>query len=306
MANTITSTQSAPSLLVPGMAAAFGQYDHFPLEYRDYFTLKKSEKAYETYVELETMVGAAIYGEGAMPPQGSQQETSKKTVYNQNIGIRYTITANMLEDNLYEEQFPLIANNMQFAMQTAKEYLGASPFDNAFSTVSPFALGDGSALCSTNHQAANNTQSNTLGKPTQLSQSAYQDSIKGIQYFKDYSGKPIKVLPTKLFVGIENEWTAAILTNSQYSPESGNNAINPLLTDNYVRGHYLLSHYLSNPFNWFIFTDYYGGLVYQLKRGINSDVTTDTATGNYICMASERYAFTGVDYRSIFGVQSLI
>jgi hypothetical protein len=138
----------------------------------------------------------------------------------------------------------------------------------------------------------------------QLSLTSYQDLIITIQQFLDYSGQPRKILPTHLLIGIPNQFYAAVITGSQYDPTTANNAINPLVHDNYIHGKYVLSHFMSNPYNYFLLTDYKDGAIMQRKKSLEIAMSTDQSNRNLSVYGNERYRFIFPNFRCVAGAQS--
>jgi hypothetical protein len=287
--------------------AIINNYDLYMNEWKQLFTVVQSNKNVETYIEVEALNGAAKFSDGAQIPLASMRQAFVTYGENYNYGVGFIITANALEDNLYPDQFPKGMLGIRENLQTFQEYQAIAIFDNAF--IKPdganpdYVLGDGKSLCSTEHPIANGKVSNQLSA-AQLSLTSYQDLIISIQQFLDYSGQPRKILPTHLLVGIPNQFYAAVVTGSQYDPTTANNAVNPLVHDNYIHGKYVLSHFMSNPYNYFLMTDYKDGLVMQRKKSLEIQMTTDQSNRNLSTYGNERYRFLASNFRAVAGAQS--
>lgn len=304
MANTVISLASIPNMLLPGAMGIMQYYDMYPDEHKQIFTSLQSIKNVETYIENEAINGAGRFDDGANIPLASMKQVFTTYAENFNYGVGFVITANTLEDNLYPDQFPKGMLGIRENMKTFQEYEAIAIFDNAFNTQKPlYILGDGQPLCSIDHPIATGTISNTLNS-AQLSLTSYQDLIITIQQFQDYSGQPRKILPTRLLVGIPNQFIAKILTGSQYTPDDTTNAINPIVAGDYIHGNYVLSHYMTNSSNYFLLTDYKDGVIMQRRKSLEIQMTTDQANRNLSVYGNERYRFVVPNFRCVAGVQS--
>lgn len=304
MANSVISLANIPNMLLPGAMGIMMYYDMYPDEWKQIFTVVQSIKNVEVYIENEALNGAGRFADGANIPLASMRQVFTTSAENFNYGVGFVITANTLEDNLYPDQFPKGMLGIRENMKTFQEYEGIAIFDNAFNTQSQFyKLGDGQPLCSTAHPINTGTISNTLNS-AQLSLTSYQDLIITIQQFQDYSGQPRKILPTKLLVGIPNQFIAKILTGSQYTPDDATNAINPIVAGDYIHGNYIVSHYMTNSSNYFLLTDYKDGVLLQRRKSLEIQMTTDQANRNLSVYGNERYRFVVPNFRCVAGVQS--
>lgn len=305
MSNAITSLNDISNLLLPGAMAIINNYDLYQNEWKQLYTVVQSNKNIETYIEVQALNGAAKFSDGAQIPLASMRQAYVTYGENYNYGVGFIITANALEDNLYPDQFPKGMMGIRENLQTFQEYQAIAIFDNAFSTNGnpDYTLGDGKPLCANDHPISTGTVSNKA-QNAQLSLTSYQDLIISIQQFKDYSGQPRKILPTHLLIGIPNQFYAAVVTGSQYDPTTANNAINPLTHGNYVNGKYVLSHFMSNPYNYFLLTDYKDGIVMQRKKSLEIQMTTDQSNRNLSVYGNERYRFIVPNFRCVAGAQS--
>lgn len=304
MANSIVSLSSMPDMLLPGALGIMQYYDMYPDEWQQIFHVVPSIKNTEIYIENEALNGAGRFSDGTNIPLGSFKQVFKTEAENFNYGVGFVITANAIEDNLYPDQFPKGMLGIRDNMKTFQEYEGIAIFDNAFNSTDPeYVLADGQPLCSFNHPISQNVISNTLSS-AQLSLTSYQDLIITIQNFQDYSAQPRKILPTKLLVGIPNQFIAKILTGSQYNPENANNSINPIVAGGYIHGEFITSHYMVNSSNYFLLTDYREtGAIFQRRKSIQIQMTTDQANRNLSVYGNERYRFIVPNFRCVAGVQ---
>ena len=308
MANSIVTLSSAPANLLPGAMGMMMTYELYLNEWKELYTVINSNKKTEFYYEYEALNGAGEFPDGSPIPIGSSRQVFTTYGDNRNYGVGFVITANMLEDNLYPDQFPKGILGIKENLITFQEYKGVAPFDHAFApqTDPQYLLGDGQTLCSPNHPINEGVISNQL-QSAQLSLTSYQDLIVLVQQFQDYSGQPRKILPMHLFSGIPNQFMMSVVTGSVYDPTSANNAINPVVGGpggDYIHGKYVVSHFMSNPYNYFMLTDYEDGAIFQRRKSLEIQMMTDQTNRNVSCYGNERYCFVFPNFRCVAGVQS--
>lgn len=309
MAQQLITLASAPANLMPGAMAMVLDYNLWPTEWEEIYTIVDSIKKTEYYYEYASLNAAGYFQEGQNIPQGVEYQVFTTRGDNIATGVGFTITSFLLEDNLYPDQFPKGIMGIKNNLQTFTEFRGIAPFDNAFApqTNPAFIYGDSQPLCSAVHPLASGTIANTL-QNAQLSLSSYQELIILVQQFQNYSGEPRKIMPTHLLSGINNEFEMATVTGSEYNPTNANNAINPILSEDrngpYIRGKYVVSHFMSNPYNYFLLTDYEDGAIYQKRTPLRIMMSTDQNNMNVSINGFLRDCFTFPNWRCVAGVQS--
>ena len=303
MTTTLITAANLPNLLIPGLRGIMSDYLFYNNQYKQLYTILPSIKNSEYDIETVPLNAAAQFSDGSDIPLGSMSQMFVTVSDIFNYGVGFSISAIAIEDNLYPDQFPKGIVGVKENLKILSERQGIALFDNAFSTANPqYVLGDGQSMCSASHPIQGGTVSNTLD-PTQLNETSAQDLIMAIQSFKDSAGLLRKFEAKTYLVGIENQWAAQVLTGSTYSPESTNNAVNPLTYGEYMSGGFLLNNYMSNPGNFFMMTNYKEGLVQYLRKSIEIQMTTDQSNRNLSVYANERYRFRCINFRSVAGVQ---
>lgn len=303
MTVTVITAANLPQLLIPGARGLMLDYFYYNNEWKQVFTILPSVKAAEVDIELAPINAAARFSEGSDIPVGSMKQmfVTNSRIYN--YGVGFQITANAIDDNLYPDQFPKGMLGIKENLNIFSEYDAIALFDNAFNTTNQeFILGDGQPMCSFSHPVQTGVVSNTL-TPTQLTESSAQDMIKVIQQFLDASGLLRKFESKHYFVGIANQFIAEILTGSTYRPFDATNSVNPLTYGEYMSGGFILNHYMANPTNWFMLTNYKEGLVHYLRKSLQIQMTTDQSNLNLAVYGSERYRNRCINFRSVAGVQ---
>jgi hypothetical protein len=203
-----------------------------------------------------------------------------------------------MEDNLYQSQFPQQAVSLRNSLRSTKNILGADILNNAFNAAYP--IGDGQSLCSANHPIDGGVFSNAL-TPADLALASLEDMIIQIQQTPMVSGMLAQIMPKKMVIPPQLQFTASIIMNSKHNPTNANNDINPLYHSNYIPQGYVVNQYLTNPKSWFVITDCPNGLKHYQRTPVETDTYVDFPTDNIMAKAGERYSFGVSDPRAIFG-----
>lgn len=305
MASVVT-VQDLPQMLLPGARSITLDYPYYMNEYKQFMTILPSVKREEIDIEAVPLSGGGVFADGQNMPQGSFYQYFVTKSIHKNYGNSFTITSNAVDDNLYPDQFPKGMFGLKENLAMVSEYAAIALFDNAFNATAgnPFLLADGQPMCSALHPiSTGGTVSNALS-PAQLTETSAEDMIKLINYFKDAAGMPRKFEERYYLVGVENQFEAEILTGSAYRPGDGTNSVNPLTYGEYVQGGFILSHYMANPANFFMLTNFKEGLVHYLRQGLKVQMTTDQGNLNLSVYASERYINRCINFRAVVGCQS--
>jgi Mu-like prophage major head subunit gpT len=297
----MTVTRSnIPSLLRPGLATVFWNYNVYPDLYTQVYKTYKSDKATEYDLEMEGLPIAQIKQDGAPTFMGSMQQAFL-TPYAMNwYSIGVGMTRGFVEDNLYESQFPQIALQLRTSLQTLRNTNAMYQFNNAFNGNSQ--VSDGQPLCSTQHVISGGTLANTFGNPVGLTESALEEAITIMKGWKNYGGLNINTNPVKLLVPPHLQFQASRILKSAFQPDSANNAINPIMHDKFLPGGFTVNQFLTNPYNWFIITDEPNGFKHYMRNNLDIDYIMDPLTDNTSIRAVERYAMGCSNWRANFGV----
>lgn len=303
MSTAIITAANIANFLIPGVRGIMADYPYYMNEWKQIYTVLPSIKHVEVDIETVPINAAGRFAEGGNIPLGTMKQLYITNSQIHQMGVGFIISAIAIEDNLYTDQFPKGIIGCKENLNIFSEIQGIALFDNAFSTANPeFVLGDGQSMCSLNHPIQGGVVPNTLSS-TDLNETSAEDLIKLIQYFRDSSGLQRKFEAKTYLVGIENQFVAEILTGSTYRPFDTTNAVNPLTYGEYMQGGFLLSHYMANPLNYFMLTNYKEGLVHYLRKSVQIEMTTDQANRNLAVYANERYRNRCINFRCVAGVQ---
>jgi hypothetical protein len=296
-----TITRAAnPSLLRPGLADVFGDWNIYPALWKNVYKVERSDKAVEYTLEMQGLGVGQIQQEGAGPSQGFMQQGYMTAFVNQYYSSTFTITRANVMDNLYQSLFPQQAMQLRNSLDTLKNINAMAIFNNAFDASS--TVSDGEPLCSTTHPISTGFLSNTFTNGVGFTESAVEDAITIIRSWQNLAGLPINYQSIKCLVPQKQAFNAARIFKSQYQTGTANNDINAIVHDQYMPGGYLVNPYIQNGNYWFILTDC-ESFKYFLRENLDIDFITDVLTNNITVRALERYVFGCQNWRGVFGSQ---
>lgn len=299
----LTTQADISSLTKKGLDFIVMDYLRYPAEYPKFCNIQEIDKQTANAAEYKTLSGAARVQDGQNTIY-SKVEEIRAWSYDMFIyTVGFQITRMALLNNLYPEQFPKGLAGIRDSLLTYKEYEAIALFDNAFNPISPeFVMPDGQPLCSDTHPIDIGTYSNTLAINAQLSASSLEDAIMCPQYFTDYNGRPIRVMPKKLLIGIPNIMNVKIALGSTFDPESSGNAINPISTG-FIED-VIVSPYMTNANNYFVITDYADGIMLFERDKFRVNASSDPDNNNLKFSGWEAYRFAILNPRAVVGIQS--
>ncbi len=295
----IINRSNIPSLLRPGLAAVFGDYNVYPALWKDIYTIHRSDKAVEYELEMQGLPIAQLKADGSPVASGSMQQGYETSYVMQYYGISFQITRAAIMDNLYQSEFPQQALQLRNSLDTLKNINGAYVFNNAFNSNS--TVSDGQPLCSTAHQISTGTLANTFSNGVQFNEASVEDAITLIKSWYNLAGLQINLSSVKALVPQSRAFDAARIFKSEYRTQTANNDINAIVHDKYMPGGYIVNQFITNPNYWFILTDEPNGFKYYLRENLDIDFITDVTTDNVTVRAIERYAMGCSNWRAIFG-----
>jgi hypothetical protein len=286
--------------LFPGLRGIEGRYQQIPTQWDRVFERGTSNMALERTSEMRFLGLFEQKTEG-----GSitfDNAAGDRYVYNQEHiewALGYAITRKAIEDNLYKDQFdPSNLGLMDSAAQT-KEIVGANILNNA-TTFDTTIVGDGKALCATDHPIDGNAWANRPTVDVALSEAGLENAQIAIRYFPDQAGLRIMARGRLLVVPPQLKYVATRLLMTELRPGTSNNDVNALKWGNdYAEGFQVMD-FLTDSNNWFVKTDK-KGLLYLERRKFDTDMQVDFPTQNLLVAATERYSFGYYNPRSIYG-----
>jgi phage major head subunit gpT-like protein len=290
------STGNFAKALWPGVNAWYGrEYTEFKTEWPELFTQHKSRRAWEEDVGTSGFGLAVIKAEGAPFTYDTERQGYIQRYTHVEYGLGFTITRNMVEDDLYDVVGERRAKGLAFSMRQTKEIVGANVFNRGFN--STYTFSDGKEIFATDHpNVAGGTWANELATAADLSEAALEQACIDLQKFTNDRGLKIAVRPKKLVIPVDLWPDAEKLLETQYEVGTPNNTKSVI----YKKFPYVVNHYLTDPDAWFILTDVGNGFKYFERRGDSFDSDNDFDTENAKFKASARYCFGLTDPRAGF------
>lgn len=295
----IINRSNIPTLLRPGLAAVFYDYNIYPHLWKEIYSQHRSDKAIEYEMEMQGLPLAQIKADGAPVSMATMQQAYETSYINQYYGIGFQITRGAIMDNQYASDFPQQSLQLRNSLDTLKNTNGAYIFNNAFNSKS--TVSDGQFLCSTAHPILGGSLSNTFSNAVQFNEAAVEDAISLIKSWSSQSGLKINLNSIKALVPQSRAFDAARIFKSEFRTSTANNDINAIVHDKYMPGGYVVNQFLTSPNAWFILTDEPNGFKYYLRENLDVDFITDVTTDNVTVRAIERYSFGCSNWRAVFG-----
>lgn len=290
-----------PKGLEEGLNAYFGQeYREYPAEYTGAFDTSTSNKAWEEDVLMSGFGPAPIKGEGEAFGEDEAREGWTSRYNHVTVGMKFAITQEAIEDNLYLQLGARYARALARSMRETKEVIGANILNRGFS--SSYVGGDSVALLATNHPLLyGGTFANKLSTAADISESALEDAAIMIRTLVDDRGLPIAAKAKRLIIPPQLMFEAARLVRSSFRTGTGDNDINAIRSLGILGEDPHVVTRLTDTDAWFIKTDVMDGLKHFSRVGLQRGTEEDFNTGNMLYKARERYSFGWSDPRGIVG-----
>lgn len=289
------------NLLLPGLYKVSGQYERYPTEWSKIFTTVKST------LQTESAVQTRILGLAQMKVEGGatafDNNMGQRFVWNATafeVALGYAITLRSVEDNQYTKDFNLMNLKLIDSFAQFKEIQAANVLNNS-TTYDATVGGDGVSLLSTSHPYDNGTWANTFSTQLDLNESSLLQAYINIgSTFVDEAGLRINAKATKVVVPPALEPVVQRLMYSELRPGTSNNDPNVIPTMSSGTDKFMVYHYLTSNYAWFVLTDK-PGLHYFDRIAYDSDMWVDNVTDNIMVKGRERYTFNYRDPRALWG-----
>ena len=288
--------------LVPGLNALFGlEYNRYPEEHRDIYTIESSERSFEEETKVTGFGPAPVKNEGSATYYDEAQETYTSRYTHETISIGFAITEEAFEDNLYDSLSKRYTKALARSMAHTKQVKGAAVLNNAFTTT--ITGGDGQCLCSAAHPLVigGHVNANAPATPADLNETSLEAAATTIALWLDDRGLLIAAKPRKLIVPAGQIFTATRVLRSQYRPGTADNDVNAMYTNGTIPEGWAVNHWLVDPKSWYIVTDVPNGLKHFTRVPLSTKDDPDFDTGNLRYKARERYSFGWSDPLGIYG-----
>lgn len=294
-----TQRSDITDLLVEGLAAVTGLEVGYPDLAKPIYTHQESHKAQEYEDEMVYPAGASYVAEGGMFPTAQMMQRIRTTFVHKKVGVEVIVTQEMLEDNLYEKEFPLLVEAGKQDLLSAQNVLSMDIFNHAFDTNVPIA--DGQPLCSAAHPILGGTASNLISTYADFTEAGIEEGLIKIGRFPQQNGILAGSKGKGLLVPLEGTFTAERLLKSGYRPDTANNDINAIMQGNFLTQGALTNPYIISGSYWFILTTQVAGFKHYTKGGTQHLVNIDPVTTNYIAKLWQRYSYGATTFRACAG-----
>lgn len=221
-------------------------------EYDKIFEVLDSDKQSER-VSYETgFIAMPVKDEGVAARYDTITPGIRTTYTHATYALGYEITEEAIEDNKQTpETFAKLPQALAGSGEETVEVSAANVLNNGFSTTGF----DGKVLFASDHPlvgSSGGTQSNLLSTAADLSVTSLQAAITAFGQMVDEKGLHRALRPTRLLVGVANQFVAEELLKSEYKPYTANNEVNAIMSKQLT---FMINHYLTDDDAWFLLAD---------------------------------------------------
>lgn len=293
------TTGSFAKALWPGVNAWYGKaYDEHKVEYTDLFDKFTSRRAWEEDMGTSGFGLAAVKPEGNSIAYDTAQQGFLTRYRHVEYALGFTITRNMVDDDLYDVIGKQRASALAFSMRQTKEILGANVYNRAFSN--SYLGGDGVELSSRLHpNVAGGVWENELATPAALSEAALEDMCILAMGLENDRGLKISVMPQTLIIPPALVFEADRILNSSLRVGTADNDLNSIKNMGKFPGGVKVNHYLTSDTAYFIRTNVKDGMKYFELRADEFAMDNDFDTDNAKYKAQFRCSFGWSDARGV-------
>jgi phage major head subunit gpT-like protein len=288
--------------LEPGLNALFGmEYGRYENQHSEIYTTESSDRAFEEEVMLSGFGAAPTKSEGSAITFDEATEAYTARYNHETVAMAFALTEEAIEDNLYDRLGSRYTRALARSMAHTKQVKAAAILNNAFAAGAN-AIGDGKALCATDHPlTSGNSFANTPSTAADLNETSLEDALISIAGFVDERGLKIALRGTKLIIPRQLQFVAERLMVSNLRVGTADNDVNALKSMGMLPEGYVVNDFLTDPDAFFIKTDAPRGFVHFERTALSTGMEGDFDTGNMRFKARERYSFGVSDPRCVFG-----
>ena len=288
--------------LEPGLNALFGmEYGRYENQHSEIYTTESSDRAFEEEVMLSGFAAAPTKSEGSAITFDEANEAYTARYNHETVAMAFALTEEAVEDNLYDRLGSRYTRALARSMAHTKQVKAAAVLNNAF-IGGATAIGDGKALCATDHPLTSGaTFANTPSTSADLNETSLEDALINIAGFVDERGLKIALRGTKLIIPRQLQFVAERLMVSNLRVGTADNDVNAIKSMGMLPEGYAVNDFLTDPDGFFIMTDAPRGFVHFERTPLSTGMEGDFDTGNMRFKARERYSFGVSDPRAVFG-----
>ena len=287
--------------LWPGIISFFGmEYEDYQPQWNGIYDVRRSTKAYEEYV-MESGFGlASMKDAGAPVMYDDAADVWKGRVEMVAFALGFVITREAVADDQYFDLVPRYTRALKRSMVHTKEVRAAAFLDAAFTTS---RTGDGQPILSAAHPLKNgDSLSNVAGANADLNETSLEAAIIQIADFVDERGLRISVQPRKLIIPNGLQFTAErLMRTTQGRVGTGDNDVAAMTGMGMIPEGYAVNNYLNDPEAWYLRNNVSEGMTYWDREALDIEQGDGMDTQVMKVIAYERYAFSCMDPRSMFG-----
>jgi phage major head subunit gpT-like protein len=297
---TISRSQLLKELL-PGLNALFGlEYAKYGEQHKEIYETESSDRAFEEETKLSGFGAAPVKTEGAAIRYDDAQEAWTARYTHETIAMGFSVTAEAIEDNLYDSLSSRYTKALARAMAYTKQVKAAAVLNNGFSA--GVTYGDGKSLFATDHPlVGGGTNANRPTVGVDLNETSLEAAIVQIQQWRDERGLLIAAKPMKMIVPPALQFVAERLMKTQLRVGTSDNDISAIVSMGVVPQVYTVNQFLTDSNAWFLKTDVNNGLKHFVRAPMTTGMDADFDTGNSRYRARERYSFGVSDPLGVWG-----
>lgn len=291
-----------PKAMWPGVKKWFGKdYDEYEPQWPDLFQEETSDKAYEEVVESVGFGLASIKAPGAGITYDADQQGSTFRFTHVAYALGFMVTIEEMRDNLYADVAKRRAPDLAFSARQTKENVLANIYNRAFDT--NYTMGDGKAVCVTDHPSLVGSQSNRLTTDADFSEASLEDLLIQISLAQDSRGRVVMLKGQSMHGPSQLQFEATRVLKSIQQNDTANNAINAVKAMGMLPNGFKVNQFFSDTDAWFVRTNRRWSMLHFTRDPyeFGEDGDFDNKVQKYAFY--ERYSAGSGDFRGLYGTQ---
>ncbi len=271
------------------------------MQHRELYTallnIETSNRGFEDFVKISGLGRMAQLGENESVFYDRAVEGTRVSVGHVMFGLGFQVSRVLWDDEQYG-----IMKRMSEALARSTRYeqeVRAFELFNDAQAGNTFTGFDALALLSNSHTLLNSTATQDNRIQADLSVSSLEAAIDLFATVVDESNLNIAIEPRVLAVPSQNRWLASTLLESEYDPESANNAKNPLRD---VGLSWFASPFITDVDSWFVLSDKRDhDLSFYWRLRPEVDDTEDFDTKGLKFSSIQRFSVLFNEFRGVVG-----
>ena len=287
--------------LLPGLNALFGlEYDRYGEEHKEIYETESSDRSFEEETKLSGFANAPVKNEGAAIAYDNAQEAFTSRYNHVTIALGFSLTEEVVEDNLYDSLSARYTKALARSMANTKQVRAANVINNGFDAA--YTGGYGVSLFNDSHPlVSGGVNSNTQDTPTDLNETALENAVIQIAAWTDERGLLIAAKPRKLVIPPALQLVDTRILETQLRVGTADNDINAMYTNSSIPEGYTVNHYITDTDAYYLTTDVPNGMKHFERTALTTSMDGDFDTGNVRYKARERYSLGWSDPLGMWG-----